>query len=262
MERKLTEAEFHDTLEYDRETLDKQAFLSKYSNMKFYSITARSRNHVDRWLRKNCPGARALDYCCGEGQVSLQLASHGATVVGIDISPKRVAAAGQLLADSGYTEQSTFQVMDAEQLDFSDDSFDVIVCSGVLHHLDTSKAFPELARVLKSTGKIICIEALAYNPLIHWYRKRTPHLRTEWEKDHILTHRDLKTARKTFRGLSTRYFHLAAIAAVPFLGKPIFRHILALGNFLDDILLRIPVMRLLAWQMVFVLSSPRSPGEK
>lgn len=203
-----------------------------------------------------------MDYCCGLGQISLQLASHGASVIGIDISPKSVETAGQLLADAGYSEQSRFAVMDAEKLEFPDDSFDVIVCSGVLHHLDTSRAFPELSRVLKPSGKIICIEALAYNPLIQWYRNRTPHLRTEWEKDHILNHRDLKIARKSFQKLSTRYFHFAAIAAAPFHEKWIFRPVLAFGNFLDDIILAIPLVRLLAWQMVFVLSMPQNSDEK
>ena len=260
MDRKFAEAEFHDRRERDRKVLTESEFLAKYPNKKFYSITSRSREYVEGWLKDHCSGARALDYCCGLGQVSEQLASYGATVVGIDISSDSIDTARKRLADAGMAEKATFEVMDAEKLAFDDDTFDLIVCSGGLHHMDTSQAFPELARVLKPDGNVICIEPLAYNPLIQWYRERTPHLRTDWEKEHILTRGDLKIARKSFRNLSTRYFHLIAIAAAPFHGSSLFSPLLALGNFLDKILLRMPMVQFLAWQMVFVLSGPQKPN--
>lgn len=262
MERKLAEADFHDRREEDRQRLDEKEFNAKYPNKRFYSITSRSRNYVNLRLQEICSGADALDYCCGLGEVSLQLASHGAKVNGIDISQKSVDTARRRLKDAGFGDSSVFEVMDAEQLSFEDNSFDVIVCSGVLHHLDISQAFPELSRVLKPSGKVICIEALGYNPLIQWYRNRTPHLRTDWEKDHILRRRDLRVARKSFRRLSVRYFHLAGIGALPLFGTPLFKLALALGNFIDDILLRLPIIRLMAWQMVFVLSDPYDSGRQ
>ncbi len=89
--------------------------------------------------------------------------------------------------------------MDAEQLTFPDQTFDLIVCNGVLHHLDLRYAYPELARVLKPGGRILCLEALGYNPAIQLYRKLTPHLRTAWEAEHILTMRQVKEAGLFFR---------------------------------------------------------------
>ena len=101
--------------------------------------------------------------------------------------------------------------MDAERLAFQDRSFDVIVVNGVLHHLELREAYVELARVLKKNGRIMCIEALAHNPLINLYRRKTPHLRTEWEVDHILRMRDIEIARKYFGKVRVRFFHLASL---------------------------------------------------
>ena len=69
-------------------------------------------------------------------------------VQGIDISSNEVNSARMKLKDAGYSNKSDFQVMDAENMTFEDNSFDVIICNGVLHHLDIDAALPELARFL------------------------------------------------------------------------------------------------------------------
>jgi ubiquinone/menaquinone biosynthesis C-methylase UbiE len=61
--------------------------------------------------------------------------------------------------------------MDAEKLEFSDGAFDIVYESGVLHHLNFSKAYSEIARVLNPRGEAICIEALRHNPIIQYYRR-------------------------------------------------------------------------------------------
>lgn len=147
--------------------------------------------------------------------------------------------------------------MDAENLDFAADTFDVIVCNGVLHHLDIDAALPELARVLKPDGVIVAMEALGYNPLINLYRKMTPHLRTAWETDHILTLTELNKAKKYFRQVDVRYFYLATLAAIPFSGTPLFRPVMVIVEALDALLMRLPLIKLMAWQMVFTLKNPK-----
>ncbi len=81
---------------------------------------------------------------------------------------------------------------------FTDTHFDLIVESCVLHHLDLERAYRELARILKSTGEIICLEALRHNVFIHLYRKLTPRLRTAWETDPILGRTEIRMAEKYF----------------------------------------------------------------
>ena len=78
----------------------------------------------------------------------------------------------------GLEDRLTFRVMDAEQLEFADDSFNLVCGSGVLHHLDLNRAYAEVARVLEPTGIGVFEEPLGHNPAINAYRRRTPEMRT------------------------------------------------------------------------------------
>lgn len=254
--RKKLEAEFHNQREADRLSLSGDEYEKKYSNKRFYAVAGASVRYEDDWLKDHCPGAVALDYCTGLGETALRLAKFGAKVYAIDISEREVATAKKLLESSGFTD-ATFVVGDAEATDFPDNTFDIIVCNGVLHHLDINRAWPELARILKPTGKIIAMEALGYNPVIQTYRRLTPHLRTAWETEHILSHKELRLARKHFNNISVRYFHLATLAAIPFIRRPFFKTQLKFLESVDRLILKIPGIRLMAWQMVFELSNPK-----
>ena len=106
--------------------------------------------------------------------------------------------------------------MDAENLTFADNSFDIIHEYGALHHVDLEASFKETSRVLKSDGSFICTEALRHNPFIHWYRKKSMHLRTEWEVEHILRVQDILKGKKYFNNVNIKYFHLFALGAIPF----------------------------------------------
>src|SRR5437762_1992710 len=48
---------------------DREAFDKHFSNMKFYSITGRSEQSYQDWLRARAGGKRVLDYCCGSGEI-------------------------------------------------------------------------------------------------------------------------------------------------------------------------------------------------
>jgi len=257
-ERKLEEIDFHNRRERDRrESADEEEFIKKYPNKAFYSINRGPRLATRRWLESHCKGATALDYCCGLGTTTLELASLGATVHAIDISGEEIATAKQTAEDAGYADTTHFYEMDAENMSFPDDMFDVIVCSGVLHHLDLQHAYPELARVLKPSGQIIAIEAQGSNPLINLYRRRTPHLRTSWEAEHILSYKQVQEARAFFSTIAVTYFHFFTILAIPFRRAPFFTTLLSVLEKVDKVALRLPGMRRMAWQMMFILSNPK-----
>jgi SAM-dependent methyltransferase len=256
-ERKQAEAEFHDQRERDRAELTEEEFSRRYSNKKFYSVVRGSTEYLSSWIARHTINRRALDYCCGLGGVSLQIAQSGGFVVGFDISSESVETARRTLKEAGVGGRGEFMVMDAERLGFPDKSFDVIVVSGVLHHLDVNRAYPELARVLRPGGRILCMEALGYNPAINLYRKLTPKLRTAWEADHILTLREVKKAERYFGRVQVKYFHLATIAAVIFRRTRVFTPLLSALEAVDNVILRIPLLQRMAWQMFFELSEPR-----
>jgi ubiquinone/menaquinone biosynthesis C-methylase UbiE len=253
--RKVKEIEFHNKREELRKT-DPQKHDEYYTNRRFYKTTEQSKKFVEKWYSENCIGKQVLDYCCGSGGTSLRLAKIGINVTGIDISNESIATAKNEAKLKGLEQLTNFEVMDAEKLTFRDNSFDIIICNGVLHHLDLEQSYRELSRVLKSDGIVVAIEALGHNPIINWYRRITPHLRTAWEIDHILTLKQINNAKKYFKKINKNFFHLASIIVIPFINKPGFHTILMILNFIDSIILKIPGIQKLAWQVIFFMSEP------
>ena len=237
---------------------DKEAFNYHFSNIKFYSVARASEKYQHDWMRQKCrPGSKVIDFACGNGENGLFAAELGADVVGIDISPEGIANANLNAQQAGLADRCRFRVMDGEHLQFADDTFDVGVEYGALHHVDLDKAIAELARVIKPDGAMICVEALRHNPLIHAYRKRTPHLRTAWEVDHILGVESLDVIRTHFASVEVKFFHLAVLAAVPFRRTPLFGGLRSVLERIDEVLLSMPAIGKYGWIMVFVMSGPK-----
>lgn len=233
------------------------AYEKHFANMKFYSIARQSFAYRDRALFKIISGKNVLDYCCGNGEIALEMAKHGAKkVFGIDISKVAVNNAKELAKNFGVEDQCEFHVMDAEATDFEDCTFDVVHEYGALHHLELESAFRELSRILKHNGNVICTEALRHNPFINLYRKKTPHLRTKWEVEHILGVPEIMSGLKYFQYVNVRFFHLAALGAVPFRRMEIFKKLLRILERVDNIILRVPGFQRMAWVAVIIFSGP------
>lgn len=237
---------------------DKEAFKYHFSNMKFYSIARSSEKYQHDWLKTKCrPGLKVLDFGCGNGENGIYAAGCGAEVIGIDISPEGVANANLNAEQAGVASHCRFEVMDGENMTFADNTFDLGVEYGALHHVNLDKALSGLSRVLKPSGEMICVEALRHNPFIHWYRKKTPHLRTEWEVEHILRVQNLENARKYFYKIDVKFFHLAVLAAVPFRKTRFFKPLRSFLDKIDNILLRGKLVGKYAWIMIFTVVGPK-----
>jgi ubiquinone/menaquinone biosynthesis C-methylase UbiE len=235
----------------------KDEFEQHFSNMKFYSIARSSFAYRDELLFDGIKDSVALDYCCGNGEIAIEMAKRGASrVFGIDLSPVAIENARSLAKIAGVNDVCEFAVMDAEHTEFADAMFDVIHEYGALHHLDLMTAYKELSRLLKSDGKAICTEALRHNPLIHWYRKHTPHLRTQWEAEHILGIPEIESGKKYFADLDLRTFHLMALAAVPLRRTFFFESFLHFLNLMDQCFLSSPFLRRMAWIAVMEYRRP------
>lgn len=99
-------------------------------------------------------GKRLLEVGCGTGTDSLQFARGGALFTGIDLTPRSIEIARKRF--EVYRQQGDFRLSDAENLDFPEQSFDVVYSFGVIHHTpDTERAAAEIHRVLKRGGKAI-----------------------------------------------------------------------------------------------------------
>jgi SAM-dependent methyltransferase len=249
----------HARLEREREFHDR-AFAEdvRASAKRFYSVTAALFAWYERTLTAHARAARALEYGCGPGSRAFDLARAGAHVVGIDISPVAIEQATERGRAEGLEDRLEFRVMDAEQLDFPDASFDLVCGSGILHHLELARAYAEIARVLESGGLAVFTEPLGHNPLINAYRNRTPALRTVDE--HPLLMRDIALAERYFGEVATRYFTLTSLAAIPLRNRAGFQRLVSACDALDRGLFRIvPGLRRQAWMVGMTLRHPLPP---
>jgi len=98
-------------------------------------------------------GKRVLDIATGTGFSTATFAQFGAEVTGIDITDYAVRATKRLFALRGLTGE--ILQMDAQTLEFPDNSFDFVCAHGCLMHMpDTDKAVREIYRVLKPGGQV------------------------------------------------------------------------------------------------------------
>jgi ubiquinone/menaquinone biosynthesis C-methylase UbiE len=227
-------------------------------NFKWYSTNQLSADYRNEWLAKHMPGKIVLDYACGDGGLTLQAARLGASLaIGIDVSDVSIQNAARSAAREGMSERCVFIEGDCEDTGFPDNSVDVILCCGMLHHLDLTKAYPEMHRVLKPGGCVFAQEALNYNPIIKLYRKLTPEMRTEWEKEHILSLKDVRAAEKYFHIGEIRYWHLTSVLGALARRVPLlFQTVSRVLDGVDKCLLSIPGVQMLAWQFTFELFKP------
>jgi 2-polyprenyl-3-methyl-5-hydroxy-6-metoxy-1,4-benzoquinol methylase len=134
-----------------------------------------------RWARrvkmlssKIKSGMEVLELGCGTGYFTKELIKTGANITAIDISPDLLAVAKKEIVSNNVS----FIIENAYGTKFTNEQFDRVVGSSVLHHLDIDKALPEIYRVLKSGGEIFFTEPNMLNPQIamqkniSWLKKR------------------------------------------------------------------------------------------
>lgn len=198
-------------------------------------------------------GRHVLEYGCGEGWTTLDLARRAGHVSAFDISPQAIDHAQQSVARAGLAARCTLRVLAAEQLDFPDESFDAALGFAILHHLDMEKALAELHRVLRPGGVAYFAEPLATNPFIQVYRHLTPQYRTPDERPLYL--HELPMLLSRFAGYEHREYFLCALAALGLAHVPggarIYPAMSTGLHRIDEILLtRLPWLGRWAWYTV------------
>lgn len=102
------------------------------------------------------PGARALDFGCGMGWLSLELARAGLHVTGIDLSPRSVEIARKYAETQKPPGRLNYYAADLNLEDLGHEQYDLIVVWDVLHHLPTvDRVIYRLIRALKPQGRLV-----------------------------------------------------------------------------------------------------------
>lgn len=108
------------------------------------------------------PGARVLEVGCGTGTLTLaakRQAGPSGKVFGIDIIPGMVELSQQKAAQAN--EDITFQFGSIDDIPFSANQFDVVMCSFMIFHMSEmmrSKGIAEIYRVLKPQGRLLVLD--------------------------------------------------------------------------------------------------------
>ena len=135
---------------------EKLTFSKKY----FDEMEVKRYDRILKYIPKvmNFQGYRnkkVLEIGCGMGTEILQFARNGAYVTAIDLTENAIKITKERFKLYGY-KGGHFQVGDAENMTFKDDTFDLVYSIGVLHHTpNTEKAIREAYRVCKPNGNVL-----------------------------------------------------------------------------------------------------------
>jgi len=119
---------------------------------------------------------KVLDLGCGIGNILIALAERtdfSRPPVGVDVSPELIRIGERELARAGLRDRIRLQVAPATRLPFDDGSFDVVLTSHVLKHLDDETlltSFREVVRVLRPGGRFLLweFEKSGRSALLFW----------------------------------------------------------------------------------------------
>lgn len=221
----------------------------------YYSIFGEIRDEFRKRLITYAAEKNVLECGCGVNSYASELATYFRHLCGIDISDEAVRQSVEMAKLEGLL-NCGFSVMNAEQLEFPDQRFDLVFGVGIIHHLDLPVFYSEAARVLKPSGKMLFMEPMGYNPLINLYRKLTPKMRTPDE--HPLLRKDMKLINNYFDELSISYYHFFTLFAVPFRNTRVFRSLLKCLQGIDGFMFRyVPGFKYLAWYAIIEAGSPK-----
>ena len=130
--------------------------IQKYWDMRSETYSIQNREELmteqNKWIDKILPrlpqkkNMRILDIGCGPGFFSIMMAQHGYQVTGIDYSEQMLMHALENAKDiiPDIADSITFRKMDAQNLEFEDNSFDVILSRNLTWGLEHPvKAYQE-----------------------------------------------------------------------------------------------------------------------
>ena len=112
-------------------------------------------------LAQAVPGTRAVDLCCGTGDLTFALAQRGADATGLDFSAQMLEVAAQRLRKSpkAKAQGPKFLQGDAQQLPFPENTFDIVTVGYGLRNLTSwERGLDEMFRVAKPGARLIVLD--------------------------------------------------------------------------------------------------------
>jgi ubiquinone/menaquinone biosynthesis C-methylase UbiE len=218
-------------------------------------------------------GRRLLDLGSGLGESAVYFALRGASVTATDISPEMCALARGSARRHGVGIETI--ATPVERLEVPEASFDLAYGANLLHHVaDLDSTLAAVRRALRPDGRCFFWDPLAYNPAINVYRLMATEVRTSDERP--LRFSVLDVFRRHFVAVGHREFWLTTLLlfvkyylvdrvhpnAARYWKRILDEDPARIGWWFsplqraDDVLLRLPLVRRLAWNTVIWAERP------
>jgi ubiquinone/menaquinone biosynthesis C-methylase UbiE len=142
------------------------------------------------------PPKKIIDFACGPGPQTYELAKAGHFVIGIDLSPDMLAHAKRPKQHAKHDPHLQYIQQDATATNFKDSEFDISTISFALHDMPETLAIQvlkEMKRVTKKGGQIIVVE---HNDHSNIFAKILLTISTIWETKYF--RHFLKTGLKEY----------------------------------------------------------------
>jgi 2-polyprenyl-3-methyl-5-hydroxy-6-metoxy-1,4-benzoquinol methylase len=206
-------------------------------------------NWIDRQVSLVPSGMTVLDVGCGSGATSISLAKRGFHVTGIDISDERISTARSNAEKMDL--EIKFVVGDIEEMATTNEDYDVISCTAILHHLpDLERDLDSFSSMMKEGGFIIATEPGLLNPFAFLRRRFFPTSVHTPDEHPFVPFRLIRMFKSRYRKVEYEYFYILSLAALIFeklLGEKVGYISLRILRRVDAVLTKIPVVRELSW---------------
>ena len=127
------------------------------------------------------PDMDVLDFGCGTGVLTVELCRWARRVTAVDRSPEALVQAAARAAREGR-DNVTFLEADLQALPVPEASFDLVVASQCLHHVESPAAvLREAARILRPGGRLAVLELMPHAEA--WVKERLGHLHLGFEPE-------------------------------------------------------------------------------
>ncbi len=183
-----------------------------------------------------------LEVGCGTGLFTQELAETNNTIIAIDISDALIKKAKERV----QAKNVELVVCNAYETNFDSNSYDFVVGSSALHHLEVDSALKEFSRILKPGGGIMFTEPNMMNPQIAMVKNIPALKRRAGDSPDETAFFRWGIARK----LRTHGFTDISIIPFDFMHPQIPESFLSIAGQLTSLIEKIPILKEIAGSLI------------